>query len=115
MDTISCSPDPSYISPRTLLKDLKAKEIKEIAYMLEFRLKPSVKGHRITKADYLNFLPSYLLEKPQQVVEMAYYFELKAWLEIIEGKITRSEAERAGYWYCRPHPLTSAPLMSESE
>lgn len=74
-----------------LLSFKTVKELKEILMTLGLRLK----GHPL-KDDYVEVLSRYMLQNPQNLLGSMYYYELKACLDVIEGRMSVEYAERSG-------------------
>lgn len=74
-----------------LLDFMTIPELKELALDLGVRFKGSPKKQVIVKA-----LAKIMLEDPKSVVKTMFYYELKACLDVIEGRMTLDYAEKSG-------------------
>ncbi len=85
---------PNYLSLQKLLNDFTVAQIKDMALTLGFRF-----GGKGKKADLIACMVKTLIEEPEFVIRNAYGYELKGWLDIIEGRMSMTEAEEAGFLF----------------
>ncbi|MCC8112890.1 MAG: SEC-C domain-containing protein [Bacteroidales bacterium] len=74
--------------------------------LMEFKTVPELKDILLTlglglrgnplKADYVEHVVRVMTEEPQKLVERMFYYELKACLDVIEGKMSLEHAEQSG-------------------
>lgn len=74
-----------------LLDSKTIHELKELALDLGVKFKGSPKKQVIVKA-----IAKIMLEDPKSVVKTMFYYELKACLDVIEGRMTLDYAEKSG-------------------
>lgn len=86
--------DPNYLPLQKLLNDFTVAQIKDMALTLGFRF-----GGKGKKADLIACMAKTLIEEPELIIRNAYGYELKGWLDIIEGRISQREAEEAGFLF----------------
>lgn len=86
--------DPDYVALTELLESLTVAQMKDMSLTLGLRFKSGMK-----KAQLATLLSAILLEHPQLIIKNAFYYELKAWLDIINGNMSMEEAERSGFLF----------------
>lgn len=82
---------PFYFPLQSLLQTYTIPELRRFADGMSFRFKAGVK-----KALIVGYLAKLMLEHPDWIVRGAFSFELKAWLDIIEDRVTVDEATASG-------------------
>lgn len=83
-----------YYGERTLhqlLEDKTIAQLKDIARLIGIRFKNSPQKFIIVHA-----LADFLTERPENVVKGMFYYELKACLDVMEGKMTYEYADKSG-------------------
>ena len=86
--------NPVYYSIQELLKRKTVAELRLLASVLGFRFKAGV-----TKYVMLDLISNQILEHPETLIEVAFYYELKAFLDIIKGDMPLEYAEESGLLY----------------
>lgn len=85
---------PGYRALSFLLSKKRVVELREIAQELGYQFKSGV-----LKARMVEVLGDIMLKEPVRIIRSAFHYELKAWRDIIDGKMTAEEAELARYPY----------------
>lgn len=83
--------DPAYYTVQELLKLKTVPELRSLALVLGFRFKSGVK-----KDVMLDLIAERMLNRPETLISSAFYFELKAFLDIVDGKMSHKYAEDSG-------------------
>ncbi len=82
----------SRISLYSVLHRMTVPQLKSCAHLMGYKFKSGVRKDRMTA-----FLAKKMLEHPENILRSAFYHELKAWLDIAEGRKTAEEALEEGY------------------
>ena len=82
---------PDYFTIQELLKSKTVVELRSIANILGFRFKSGV-----TKELMLDLIAERMKQRPEMMIKGAFYYELKAFLDIIKGNMSLKYAEESG-------------------
>ena len=85
------SSQASHYSIQELLKDRTIPELRTLGLRLGFKMKSGVK-----KQLMLDSIAAAMTMRPEAIIEHAFYYELKAFLDIINGEMTADYAEKSG-------------------
>lgn len=85
------SSSPVYYSIQEVLESFTVVRLRELAAKLGLKIKSGVK-----KSNMLEWIAGLMLSHPELIVEASFYYELKAYLDIIEGKMSVEHAEESG-------------------
>lgn len=91
MADIYTLPPYESISLERLLNDFTVAQLKDMASSLSLKIKSGLRKAVLVKA-----LSETLLQKPEILINGAFTYELKGWLDIIKGNMTLKEAEDSG-------------------
>lgn len=86
--------DADYIPVQDLLSMKTVAELREIATLLSFKFKSGVK-----KDMMIEIIADRMINHPEYLLESAFYYELKAYLDVINGEMTPEYAEASGLLY----------------
>ena len=85
---------PYYYSTQALLKYLKMPELRLLANAFGYQFKSG-----ITKDLQIECITDWMLNRPENLIEGAFCYELKAFLDIIDGKMSAEYAEESELLY----------------
>lgn len=81
----------TYFPLEVLLNDRKVTQLKDMALSLGLHVRSGVK-----KADLVRQLGNIMLENPELILQHSFYYELKAFLDVAEDRLTVDEADWSG-------------------
>lgn len=85
---------PSYYSVQELLNRKTVVELRHMASLLGIRFKAGVK-----KGTMLDIIADRMINRPETLIRAAFYYELKAFIDIINGKMTLEYADESELLY----------------
>lgn len=77
-----------------MLKRKTVTKLRSLAFILGFRFKSGV-----TKGLMLDLIAERMIQRPEMMIKSAFYYELKAFLDIIKGDMSLEYAEDSGLLY----------------